>query len=166
MEGFTTSRLQLCKWGGLNISEDQWLDALMELLTDEVTKELPPGWQGMDRATLKKWSAEREQDGVMLAAKNIETQDVVGLMFLFNSSSGSGCTTHIGYLVGERHQGKGYATEIIKGLISSIPKPVTLLAGVSSCNKPSMNVLTKCGFKSRPASPDSPPDTDFFELSL
>eukprot|EP01064_Diplonema_japonicum_P011243 TRINITY_DN1850_c1_g2_i1.p1 TRINITY_DN1850_c1_g2~~TRINITY_DN1850_c1_g2_i1.p1 ORF type:complete len:166 (+),score=36.79 TRINITY_DN1850_c1_g2_i1:125-622(+) len=151
MERFTTDRLQVAKWREQNYEEDVWHEVLVGLLTDNVTKELPPGWQGLDTEGAKKWSEEREEEGVMLAARETKSNKIVGLLFLYSDLGASTPTAHVGYLVGEPFQGKGFAKELLNGLVSNIEKPTTLRAGVSRHNKASIAVLEKCGLTRCPS---------------
>jgi len=70
----------------------------------------------------------------------------MGFVFISTENTSG---THIGYLLGESYWGKGYATEILKGLIGfleSEDKITNLIAGVAKDNVASIKLLHKLGF--------------------
>lgn len=68
----------------------------------------------------------------------------------------------VGYLFREDTWGKGFATELLTGLVASIEsaEAIRLVAGVGKDNPASARALTKAGFQLDPAA--SSPDTNIF----
>jgi GNAT superfamily N-acetyltransferase len=74
---------------------------------------------------------------------------------------------HVGYLLREESWGKGYATELVTGLVSALAGsgPLRLLGGVAKDNNPaSARVLQKAGFVHSPK--HSSVDTDMFVMLI
>ena len=73
---------------------------------------------------------------------------------------------HIGYLLAEPTWGKGYATELVTGLVEALRSeaPMTLLGGVDTKNPASARVLEKAGFRLSAELSDD--ETSIFALEL
>lgn len=70
----------------------------------------------------------------------------IGYVFL---SAVKNSDTHIGYLLGESYWGKGYATEVMQGLVTFIKSEhhvMKLIVGVDLDNLASIRLLNKLGF--------------------
>ncbi|MFZ8878806.1 MAG: GNAT family N-acetyltransferase [Paracoccaceae bacterium] len=57
---------------------------------------------------------------------------------------------HVGYLLGEMVWGKGYASKLLSGLVSHIPKKngYRIMGGILNDNPASTHLLRKIGFQS------------------
>ncbi len=128
-------------------------DVIVELLTPVVTRSLPAQWSGdysVERA--RAWIAERDDEGVTLMALERSSSRPIGLVLLFVESAGHerrSAEVRLGYLLGEDTWGKGFASEIVAGLVGWCRKhTVASIAGVVSDDNPaSARVLTKNGFR-------------------
>ena len=141
---FESERLLVREWHSLLPSD--WRPQALEqvvagLLTDAVTRSLPPSWQGSytsDRATT--WIRERDEDGTTLLVVDKLTKKPVGLMILSDpgaKESRAGIDVRIGYLLSEASWGRGLASELVKGFVSwcrAQPSISTLEGGVSADN--------------------------------
>ena len=94
--------------------------------------------------------------------REIGTDAFIGLMFLtppFNND------IHLGYLLGQSAWGQGYASELLAGLVSHVPKTgFRLLGGVGRENPASAHVLQKTGFHVVPELSDA--ETEMFAITL
>ena len=72
---------------------------------------------------------------------------------------------HLGYLLGQSTRGRGYASALIAGLVSHVPKTgFRLLGGVGRENPASAHVLRKTGFHVVPVLSDA--ETKMFAITL
>ena len=72
---------------------------------------------------------------------------------------------HLGYLLGQSTQGRGYASALLAGLVSHVPKTCfRLLVGVGRKNPASAHVLRKTGFHVVPELSDA--ETEMFAITL
>lgn len=156
---FVTDRLVVNEWHSFTAEEFMENDlaaVVQRILTEPVTKTLPPPWQGpypVERA--REWIAERDAAGVTLLAIGIEDQQAVGLCILFEPES---CGhIRLGYMLAEPAWGKGIGTELIKGLVnwSRQSDIQSITGGVERDNIASGRVLEKCGFIIQPDSSDT-----------
>jgi len=119
----------------------------MEILTPNVVGSLPPYFQNVNSiASARGWLKQVVSDGRLFIVKRIGESKAIGFVFLSTENSGD---THIGYLLAESYWGKGYATEILKGLIDFIESEdqvTRLIAGVATENVVSIKLLQKLGF--------------------
>ena len=94
--------------------------------------------------------------------REIGADEIIGLMFLtppFNND------IHLGYLFGQSEWGKGYASELLGGLMLHVPKTgFRLLGGVGRENPASAHVLRKTGFQIVPELSDT--ETEMFGITL
>ena len=126
------------------------LAELATLATPAVTAHLPDRLQ-VDAAgpeDLAAWGADL---GRMGPVSTIRTGDAFlgALMLGVNPPE-----VRLGYLLTQSQWGKGYATELVKGLVATLRAhaPLTLIAGVAPRNEASYSVLLKAGFvQSQPA---------------
>ncbi|MCR9124216.1 MAG: GNAT family N-acetyltransferase [Phyllobacteriaceae bacterium] len=148
---FVTERLDVSPWETrLDDPEARpgFVAALAGLLTPDVTRHLPPVWQiasGSD--DLDGWIAARRAESAIAAVHERQGGALSGLLVARPGASDDALT--VGYLFGTRHWGRGYATELVRGLISwaTCNGYSVLEAGVVSENAASAAVLTKTGFK-------------------
>jgi len=126
---------------------------LLELLTPSATKELPSDWQRLTTADrVEQWWQDRLAESTVLLVKKRCSEAFIGLIFLYDSSSPKIENTdiHLGYLLKESTWGKGYASELLAGLILWCEQQGninSLIGGVSPQNKASIRVLEKNGFQ-------------------
>ncbi len=154
---FDTERLSAGPWHEIAFESSRHRDlaqVIAALLTPAVTRNLPQPWSGdytIDRA--REWIAERDDEGVTLLVLERMSGGPIGLLLLFEEQVGRGprrgpADVRLGYLLGEESWGKGYASEIVAGLVAWCrSREVTSLAGaVADDNPASAGVLTKNGF--------------------
>ncbi|WP_199611657.1 GNAT family N-acetyltransferase [Flocculibacter collagenilyticus] len=149
---FSTERLSIegCIERVLNNDED-FSNSVLTLLSKKVTKHLPESWQHIDsNQKVCTWLQHRIADGYMLSIRRKDTGEVIGLLFLHqNKDALQDGSLQIGYLLGDKHWGYGYASEMLLGLIAFCKKNKdinVLYAGVDAENVASIHILKKCGF--------------------
>jgi RimJ/RimL family protein N-acetyltransferase len=124
-----------------------FLVSVIEILTPSVVENLPPYFQNVNSiSSAQEWLKQIVADGRLFIVKRKGENKAVGFVFLSTENSGD---AHIGYLLGESFWGKGYATEILKGLIDFIESEgqvTRLIAGVAADNLASIKLLQKLGF--------------------
>lgn len=168
LTSFETERLLIKDWTPfLGAAVPDWLDvALAKMLTPEVLKHLPPPMQLSGEADqIADWVRQQSQDGMTFLIMDRASDTVLGLLIAASFEDGQGgVDIHIGYLFDEQAWGRGYATELLRGLVSSVPvgKGVRLIGGVGLDNPGSARVLQKAGFRRDAAM--SANDTDMFVL--
>ena len=90
------------------------------------------------------------------------TDALIGLKFLTPPFIND---IYLGYLLGQSEWGKGYASELLTGLVLHVPKSgFRLLGGVGCENPASAHVLRKTGFKLVPELSDT--ETEMFGITL
>ncbi|MGP6089413.1 GNAT family N-acetyltransferase [Antarctobacter jejuensis] len=150
MTAFSTKRLRVTPWE--TSLDDPAARATLEnrlarMLTPSVLEHLPPDFGPDDEPqAMARWiSVRRDRAKVSLVKQG---HDLIGLLFLFRTEGTAPGDLHLGYLLAEEAWGKGYATELLQGLIAHLrPKaPMTLCAGVAHGNPASSRVLLKAGF--------------------
>jgi RimJ/RimL family protein N-acetyltransferase len=143
---YQTTRLQIAEV--CNSSQaPEFLASVIEILTPSVVGNLPPYFQNVNSITsAQEWLKQIVADGRLFIVKRIDESKAIGFVFLSTENSGD---IHIGYLLGEPCWGKGYATELLKGLIDFIESEgqvTRLIAGVATDNVASIKLLQKLGF--------------------
>lgn len=123
------------------------LMATIELLSPKVVANLPPYFNNVNSMTdAKNWFEKMVSESRLFVVKELESGAIIGFVFMFTQSS---TDAHIGYLIGESHWNKGYATELLKGMMHFIQnehKLHRLIAGVDVNNYASIKLLKKLGF--------------------
>lgn len=130
----------------------------LEILTPAVVQSLPADWQNITTPTQAiKWIQDRVNECLLLSIQLKDSNEIIGFMFIHQSQSKQDAASlQIGYLIGEAHWGRGYASEILVGLVDYYRAKSNidvLFAGVESDNLASIKVLQKCGFVLRPEEP-------------
>lgn len=151
---FLTARLSIDKWDG-NLSnpiERKILEGELEsILTPNITRYLPASMQfSAGHDSISEWVDKRVNEALILCVHSRDTHSLIGLIILAEDMAPSNIRTiHLGYFLGEKDWGQGYATEIITALIANFENKmgILLLAGVDSGNTASARVLEKSGFK-------------------
>ena len=150
---FVTGRLQVGLWraaaqrAGLDLA-----GVIAELLTDRTTVALPESWQGnytVDRA--RAWIEERDAESPTLLVMEAASARPVGLVVLAEVPlDDSMVDVRIGYVIAEALWGRGFATELLSGLIDWMrtERSVrTLTGGVDLTNLASVRVMENNGFR-------------------
>ena len=159
---FETARLTVADWHAQSDGVDSLCGIVRELLAPGVTEQLPESWQGsypVERAM--NWIRDRDAEGTQLLALSSDTQEPVALLLLHEDTAAAGTEMRVGYLVAERQWGKGFASELLGGLIdwARASSVVSIVAGVAAGNAASIRVLEKCGLTRRE---DSRSGTELF----
>ena len=151
---FTTSRLQAEPWRDI-LQDDQrrgtLLQELGEILDDQVTAFLPESlWFTPGQTDVGEWAKTFSQGTSEISSIRVISSGndapLAGVLLLRPESPSD---LHIGYIFGQQHWGKGYATELLRGLVSSLTKggyKALVHAGVVQGNPASARVLIKVGF--------------------
>lgn len=147
----------------------QALDAaLTDILTDRVLAPLPPPLQFVDgHRDVPGWIDARAAESDVYCIRQTGAPALIGLLLLAADGETSGPKTiRIGYLLAEIAWGKGYASELISGLVAHLSQgdPILLQGGVARDNPASARVLQKSGFSKDDTYSD--PNVDMFVLSL
>jgi len=153
---FKTDRLSVDYWGNY-ASVIQDANALpsriASILTPEVTKALPPGWQQIDTINkANEWIKERVEESAAFAIHLVSENLLAGFLFLNGEyvSDSNLIDVRLGYLLSEETWGKGLGSEFIKGLAACCEKAENISSisgGVEINNKASIRVLEKNGFE-------------------
>jgi RimJ/RimL family protein N-acetyltransferase len=151
---FETARLQVGDWhvlSSLPSGGSRLPEIVRRFLTPSVTEQLPPSWEGpYSEQRAGTWIRDRDAEGTQSLAISRESSSPIGLLLLHEAPHGASgrLELRIGYLIAETEWGKGYASEILKGLIEWADGGAfsALVAGVAADNAPSIRVLEKCGF--------------------
>ncbi len=139
------------------------MDAVAGIASPSVTRHLPDRLQVRpgDRPDPHEWLTQLEVKNAVSAISD-ET-GLVGFLTLHERDRRS---VMIGYLFGERVWGRGFATELLIGLLASFEAEAwqgTLTGGVVPENAASARVLLKCGFARAAADGDG---VTFYERQL
>jgi len=151
---FTTERLRINSVKSQIVDGDsQSLFTLkvLELLTPAVTNSLPSEWQNITNyEEAGNWWQQRIKESSFLSIQLKPNNEIIGFVFLYdNETKAKQMDLHIGYLLGEPYWGKGYGSELIKGLVNwaYLDKHIhSLIGGVEVNNIGSIKVLEKNGF--------------------
>ena len=170
--GFETDRLLIQHWDD-DLRSPETREALKgqlrDLLSPAVMAPLPPSLQidDTDRA-LDDWIVARRDESTVFLVRNRQDHSLLGLLILAQfGDEGGQISFHIGYLLGAEHWGRGYASELISGLVDAttgLGRSITLLGGVAPDNPASARVLTKNGFTLAPGHPET--DNIMYELRV
>lgn len=143
---YQTSRLSVVEIFS-DTQDTDVLVAITELLSPKVVVNLPPYFQKIDSILgAQNWLKKMLSDSRLFMVKYRDSNTIIGFVFVY---VGDNLNAHIGYLLGESHWGKGYATELLVGLIDFIKHEneiKLLIAGVSPDNIVSSKLLSKLGF--------------------
>ncbi|MGZ2368395.1 GNAT family N-acetyltransferase [Ancylomarina sp. YFZ004] len=155
---FTTQRLSVIPWTNqiTNLeSENTFAKKVIEILTPNVTKALPDGWQNLKSINdAKVWINDRDQESHFVTVQLKATNETIGFIFLYESEPNQNYyDLRFGYLLSESVWGKGIGTELIEGLImwcKDAGDIRSLSGGVECDNIGSIKVLEKTGFSISP----------------
>ncbi|MCW3780698.1 GNAT family N-acetyltransferase [Defluviimonas salinarum] len=168
MNGFSTRRLIVETWADAIAAEparSRLVDELKRLLTPGVLEHLPEPLQIAPGAgAVALWVAGRGREAAVYTVRHAAQGHLIGLLILAEfADEGGGAAMHLGYPLAEPEWGKGYASELVAGLVDWLAeqgRPVTLLGGVANGNPASAAVPRKAGFKRSDALSDR--DTDMY----
>ena len=150
---FDTARLVVSEWHSPMHAHRDLAAVVTELLTPSVTGPLPIEWQGeysFERA--RSWIDERDAEGAVLLAADLNSDRVVGLLILHETvgpDDPDAVEIRLGYLLAESVWGQGHASELIAGFVAwcrGQPRLRSIVGGVAPDNIASARVLTKNGF--------------------
>jgi RimJ/RimL family protein N-acetyltransferase len=171
---FKTDRLVVDDWSRLlsgDTAEELRNTFVVSLLTEAVTRDLPPGWQGSydtDRAA--SWFVEHQRESTVLLVVDRSDGIPVGLLILSESESSDGPPdVLLGYMIDESAWGRGLATEVVAGFAGWCRANGTMRSvrgGVSDGNGASARVLQKNGFVPHIKSADHPADEVEYTLTF
>ena len=143
---YQTSRLSVAEIFS-DTQDTDVLVAITELLSSKVVLSLPPYFQNINSIlSAQNWLKKMVSDSRLFMVKYRDSNTIIGFVFVY---VGDNFNAHIGYLLGELYWGKGYATELLVGLIDLIKNEneiKLLIAGVAPDNIVSSRLLIKLGF--------------------
>jgi len=157
MDDFETPRLRVRHWHA-NFDDGPRLQALHHdlagMLTPDVLHHLPPPLQITDAPdAIAKWITDRDTESDVFTIRAQTSETLLGLLILAEFQQPDGPhdihDIHLGFMFAQSAWGKGYASELIAGLVQwarEQPRPIHLLGGVAKTNPASARVLQKAGF--------------------
>jgi RimJ/RimL family protein N-acetyltransferase len=180
---FTTSRLTVSSWWNLvsnSESEIKLAQTVLDTLTPKVTASLPVGWQDIKHIEdALNWMNDRAKESRFLVVQESSGDQVIGFVFLHEliqeledlSLSSEDISVkselHLGYLLAENYWGKGFASELIAGLVEWAKASgdiKSFVGGVDIDNTASIMVMEKNGFTFHQSEGTS--NTLFMQLEL
>ena len=171
MPGFRTTRLWVQHWHfTLNTDADELAlsKALVPVLTPAVLKHLPPSMQVEQKSEeILNWMNARAAESDVYSIFHQQTEALVGLLILDKEQQSDPMQkVHLGYLLAEHEWGKGYASELINGLLLALQKkaPIRLIGGVAVDNFASAHVLKKAGFSLDSSQSDD--ETEVYSVAI
>lgn len=168
---FRTERLNVHHWSNVLASDRlrrRLVEDLVRVLSPAVLTHLPPSFQVQQKTTaVSLWIDERSAESDVFLVEALQSGALIGLLILVNNPQADAPPqAYIGYLLAEEVWGKGYASELIAGLVQDAEgnAPITLLAGVAKGNGASARVLRKQGFTVQPQLSDK--ETEVFARTV
>ena len=149
-----TERLRAREWHAMaaETQPPQDLDRIVaHILTESVTRALPASWHGrysVERA--RGWIKARDAEGTVLLVVEESSRRAIGLLLLTEIGTADGLDIRVGYVVAEPFWHRGFASEVVAGLVAwsrAQPLVASLAAGVAKNNPASARVLEKNGFR-------------------
>ncbi|MBV7298694.1 GNAT family N-acetyltransferase [Enterovibrio paralichthyis] len=124
---------------------------LAGLLTPAVKQHLPPDIQAVsDANAATRWLKAIREDADFLAVTERESHTLVGFILLYSEvNTDQMLDLRLGYVIGEPWQGRGYASEMLAGLVDACHAAgniASLSGGAEVENVASIRVLEKNGF--------------------
>lgn len=167
---FETERLAVAPWHQAVLPERRTLAHVVAgMLTPRTTATLPDDWHGSfsdERA--RNWITEQDLEGTNLLVSDRRVGEPVGLMFLSEIEESFGTLElRLGYLIQESSWRRGFASELVEGLIEWAEATGgidSLVGGVALDNLASAKVLMNNGFTAQPTPNDA--TEQFFTLRL
>lgn len=153
---FKTERLVVSHWTNQlepPPAKAQLACDLMPILTPKVLAHLPPSLQVSQTCdAIDDWITERAAESAVLRITTKADANLIGLLILVDvATAGKPPTIHMGYLFAETAWGQGFASEMLRGLLSKAQSvsPLSLVGGVARDNPASAHVLRKLEFQSQ-----------------
>jgi RimJ/RimL family protein N-acetyltransferase len=160
---FETERVLVAHWAetiAVPEARRRLATQLPDLLTPDVIAHLPPFFDLTDQ-NMDQWIDARDAESDIYLIREKGTDALIGLMFLTPSFNND---IHLEYLLGQSAWGKGYASELLAGLVLHVPKTgFRLLGAVGRENPASAHVLRKTGFHIVPELSDR--ETEMFDIT-
>lgn len=167
---FTTERLLARSWHAAEErgTGDDLAVAVAGMLTEPVTRWLPPQWGGpYSRARAREWIAQRDAEGPVLLVEDRESGQPLGLVLLFEEAGAEGIELRLGYLLAEDAWGRGLGHELLGGVVAwcrARGDVRSIVGGVAAENTPSIRLLERHEFVREP---DATPDRELsYRLDL
>ena len=172
---FATARLHVGEW---HRSVDEMrrdgdlAQIVAEMMTSAVTGTLPAEWHGrFTRDRAEQWIAERDLEGSTLLARELISDQAVGLLILHEVEAGprTGVDIRLGYLLAEAVWGRGFGGELVSGFVDwcrGQPEVRSLTGGVAKPNVASIRILERIGFLPVPEGDAAPGAELIYRLSL
>lgn len=171
LRGFATDRLTVRPWREAladEASRTRFDSDLASILTPRVLEHLPiPLRPDKAGEAVRDWFSARAAESDILLVARAGTDRLLGLLILAaDAGDPESRTLRVGYLFAEAAWGRGFATEVLRGLLAALAGdgPVKLVGGVGKRNPASARVLAKAGFRIDPGL--SSPDTDVFACTI
>jgi RimJ/RimL family protein N-acetyltransferase len=149
---FTTERLGAIEWHAAEQAGlvDDLPGVVAGMLTEPVTRWLPPSWQGpYTHARAAEWIADRDAEGPVLLVVSQKSGRPVGLVLLFEEPTDGGVDVRLGHLLAEAAWGQGFGGELLGGFVAwcrSRPEVQSIIGGVARENTASIRLLERHGF--------------------
>lgn len=151
---FITNRVSILNWDYIeSVSEfnNNRLQNVLEIMTPNVTKTLPEGWQNLDSFyKVENWIIERKAECNFNAIILNGTSNIVGFLFLYiDNKTKELSEIRLGYLLAESIWSKGIGSELINGLVKWAKNTKiinSISGGVEKENIASIKILEKNGF--------------------
>ena len=169
---FETERTSVTSWKSA-LADETLRNVLVEdckrILTPKVLRHLPDSLNVSARSEdIDQWIDARDAESTVLTIREKTTSKLLGFMILAELPQHDPLrTVHLGYFFAEESWGKGYATEVLSGLIAHLKPqetPVQLIGGVEKSNIASAKVLLNAGFVIDPEKSDNVTDMFVYEL--
>jgi len=161
---FKTERLIMEPWDKeLADPNSNLLNQVQDILDAEVTAFLPDHLMYTEKTNVSEWCQAFDK-GASISTVRALDNSLVGLLTLRQSDP-----MHLGYIFGKNSWGKGFATELVKGLVDHLRRNKyngVVHAGVTHGNPASVRVLQKVGFDAIQPASGQATDVDFFQLSF
>ncbi len=119
------------------------------------------------KPAVSNWIEELSKESDVYLVNMGQSETLIGLLILVDEPQiEAALKVHIGYLLSQAAWGKGYASELLAGLLKETRKnaPMTLIGGVARGNEASAHILRKLGFLSEPNLSDD--DTEVFTATV
>ncbi|PKF51282.1 GNAT family N-acetyltransferase [Enterovibrio nigricans] len=165
---FFTPRLDAVAYCPSGDIPDDFSRRIADVLTPSVKQHLPPEVHAVvDTESAKYWLTETLSDATLVTFSERGTREFAGFILLYAiSDTPERIALRLGYVVSEDFQGKGFASEIIEGLVAWCRASgcvSSLAGGAEKANAASLRVLEKNGFK---MDIESGTDTVFLSLTF
>jgi RimJ/RimL family protein N-acetyltransferase len=154
---FLTERLAARDWHEAERAGtvDDLPAAIAAMLTEPVTRWLPPAWSGpYTRARAEEWVAQRDAEGTVLLVEGREDGQPLGLVLLFEEAIDDSTDVRLGYLLGEGAWGHGLGGELLGGIVTwcrDRGDVGSIIGGVAPENTASIRLLARHGFVGEPS---------------